>query len=518
MWDHVAQPGETLWLISQRFNKNLYEIFRLNPQIRDKAKIWPGTIVHMPDPPPQGDVIVGPITFSSPGPKAFDIISVPGKYFVSKADPASPAGRGAKTENGRLWRQELALGGRADIGIAGLASWNTITFGFNNPTIAAVMTLAALSENFAGPDGIRLVFQITGIAAGDTVLVAYDSGQPFASMQVSVSGAVAANAAYVDDFQDFAYDPEYNAENGNRSTTIAVRYYDDVVVPIDINTISDGTMVPDGQTRRSGAGGRLYPLILNAATTPRLHAAKRQVHEILEAMLYDDVRMQLLNATTQIAFYVTLYQFAIGAQGAFAIIGRSGVRSLMRKVVELPEALRAFLARAGAKEAVLTEAEKQAINAIRAIPEFSKLTTEEILAIRYYSDMGYAEINAALRYGGGSAKTQATIKALLSGLEKLPGYSGQLMRTESRAVADAAADYVAGQPYVPGGMYSANVGGAVRGLGGNVSITIRAIGKNGKSIAQAAVHAGKGLEDEILFPPGTKFMCESVQRLGELSW
>src|SRR5260221_6877053 len=70
MWDHVVRPGESLWLISKRFKKNLNEIFRLNPQIRDKAKIWPGMVVHMPDPAPRGDVIVGPITFSSdpPGP------------------------------------------------------------------------------------------------------------------------------------------------------------------------------------------------------------------------------------------------------------------------------------------------------------------------------------------------------------------------------------------------------------------------------------------------------------------
>jgi LysM repeat protein len=62
MWDHIVRPGESLWQISKRFNKNLNEIFRLNPQIRDKNNIWPGVVVHMPDPAPQGDVMVGPIT------------------------------------------------------------------------------------------------------------------------------------------------------------------------------------------------------------------------------------------------------------------------------------------------------------------------------------------------------------------------------------------------------------------------------------------------------------------------
>jgi hypothetical protein len=79
MWDHIVRPGENLWLISRRFNKNLNEIFRLNPQIRDKTKIWPGMVVHMPDPAPQGDVIVGPITFSEPqGPAA----ATPGYYEI----------------------------------------------------------------------------------------------------------------------------------------------------------------------------------------------------------------------------------------------------------------------------------------------------------------------------------------------------------------------------------------------------------------------------------------------------
>jgi hypothetical protein len=68
MWDHSVQPGENLWLIAQRYKKNLNEIFRLNPQIADKTKIWTGMIVHMPDPPLQGDVIIGPVTVT-PGPE-----------------------------------------------------------------------------------------------------------------------------------------------------------------------------------------------------------------------------------------------------------------------------------------------------------------------------------------------------------------------------------------------------------------------------------------------------------------
>jgi len=66
MWDHIVKPGESLWIISQRYQKDFNAVLRLNPQIPDKNKIFAGQVVHMPDPPPQGQVIVGPITVSAP--------------------------------------------------------------------------------------------------------------------------------------------------------------------------------------------------------------------------------------------------------------------------------------------------------------------------------------------------------------------------------------------------------------------------------------------------------------------
>ena len=54
MWDHIVKPGESLWIISQRYHKDFNEVLRLNPQIPDKNKIFAGQVVHMPDPPPQG--------------------------------------------------------------------------------------------------------------------------------------------------------------------------------------------------------------------------------------------------------------------------------------------------------------------------------------------------------------------------------------------------------------------------------------------------------------------------------
>lgn len=290
---------------------------------------------------------------STPSDGVMPTISDPSKYYVSKADPSSLAGRGAKTSNGRLWRQELELGGRADVGITGLTSWDTVKLVFNNPAIASAMKLTALGENLAGPDGIRLVFQISGTASGNAELIAYESGRPFAAMQVSVTASVSKEAAYVDDFQDFAYDPDYNAEGGNRSTTMAIRYHDDVVIPINYLAISDGLLMPSNQKRSIGPGGRLYPTVLNAVTTPKLYAAKRQTQEIIWVLLYDDVRKELLNATTQIAFYVSMFEIAGVAQGAFKIVGKSGVRGLMREVINLPAALRAFFTKGAAKEVVV---------------------------------------------------------------------------------------------------------------------------------------------------------------------
>ena len=62
MWDHIVQSGESLWLIATRYKKNFNDVLQLNPQIKDKNKIFAGMSVHMPDPPPHGEVTVGPIT------------------------------------------------------------------------------------------------------------------------------------------------------------------------------------------------------------------------------------------------------------------------------------------------------------------------------------------------------------------------------------------------------------------------------------------------------------------------
>jgi LysM domain len=62
MWDHTVRSGESLWLIATRYKKNFNDVLQLNPQIKDRNKIFAGMSVHMPDPPPRGEVTVGPIT------------------------------------------------------------------------------------------------------------------------------------------------------------------------------------------------------------------------------------------------------------------------------------------------------------------------------------------------------------------------------------------------------------------------------------------------------------------------
>jgi hypothetical protein len=344
----------------------------INKQLRFSGKTVGTTIIYAG----AGDAAWISMQFqSTPSDGVMPTISDPSKYFVSKLDPSSPAYRGAKIANGRLWRQELQLGGHADVGITGLTSWRSVNFVFNNPTIASTMRFDALGENLAGPDGVRLVFQITGITQGDVELVAYDAGRPFAAMQVHVSGTASTGACYVDNYQDFVYDPNYEAEGENRSTIILVRYHDDVVIPIDYRTIYDSRSASDAQRKTAiGPGGRLFPVLLNAATTPKLYAAKRQVYEILEALLFQDVEMALLDAVSQMAFYVMIFQLAAAAPvlGAFGIIGRGGVRSLLREIASLPTAFKGFFSRLTARGAVkavfgsgtLTPAELDELQAI----------------------------------------------------------------------------------------------------------------------------------------------------------
>src|SRR5262249_41084914 len=156
------------------------------------------------------------------------------------------------------------------------------------------------------------------------------------------------------------------------------------------------------------------------------------------------------------------------------------------------------------RSAAITEAELELVAALRAAnPQFATLTVEEILAIRRYTGEGWAGINLALRTGNQTSES----RAIISGLAKLPGYSGRLVRSESWSIDEAIARYVPGKPFAPEGLLSASRAGAVAQREGNVAITIEAIGKQGKDISALAVHSGT--ESEVLFVPGARFTVQS---------
>lgn len=46
--EYVVQPGDTMFLIAQRYGVSLDELIRANPQIRNPDVIFPGEVVHVP--------------------------------------------------------------------------------------------------------------------------------------------------------------------------------------------------------------------------------------------------------------------------------------------------------------------------------------------------------------------------------------------------------------------------------------------------------------------------------------
>lgn len=50
---YVIQPGDTLFIIAQRFNTSVNTILSLNPQITNPNLIFPGQIIRIPTTPPR---------------------------------------------------------------------------------------------------------------------------------------------------------------------------------------------------------------------------------------------------------------------------------------------------------------------------------------------------------------------------------------------------------------------------------------------------------------------------------
>lgn len=310
---------------------------------------------------------------------------------------------------------------------------------------------------------------------------------------------------YVDQFVTCKYDLNYKIPSNvsfGYSSILQLSYGDGVSLELDFDEIQEISLA--SQTVRDsmaqayrGRSSRIFPKVLAPATVPRLWLAKSKALADQDA----DFNAFAGTAMAGVAFVLGVPAMPAGLPpAAGVVVGKSRVPGVSRT--------------AGV---ALSEAEQTAINAIRQHPEFARLSVEEVAAIRSYSGNNWDKINLFLRGGGGSAQTQAEAKALVSGLQKLPGYGGKLVRSESGTIADILQRYPKGKEFKPQGMLSASRGGAVAQREGNVAITIQATGKSGKDISKAAVHGtgGGSKESEVLFPPGTRFLVESVTQLGQ---
>lgn len=306
---------------------------------------------------------------------------------------------------------------------------------------------------------------------------------------------------YVDQFTECIYDVNYQVKN-YFSTVLRLKYADGVSIDLDIETDFSDVTVSATAARDSmavgklGAGGRIFPSSLNSRTTPRLYAARAEAFRIQD----EEFRNFANLAVTGVAFALSVPAMPAGplSEG----LAGSNLRVARRQISGT------------ARAAGIPSAELQAINAIRAAnPQFSSLTNEELVAIRAYTREDWAAINLSLRDASGGGSPGGMAKSVISGLNKLPGYNGKLVRSESWAIDQAVARYAEGKPFVPEGLLSTSNAGAVAQREGNIALTIKAIGKQGKDISKISAKAGQ--ESEILFPPGSKFIVEKAVRVGD---
>jgi hypothetical protein len=120
------------------------------------------------------------------------------------------------------------------------------------------------------------------VKAGDANLEARVGDDVVAFIQIHVGGEPDATTPYVDDFSQVSYYLDYRKE-GERgmSKWLRLLYWDNVALDIHLDRILDGPE-PTEQNRRLqqplvlGEGARMWPAVVNRATTPRLYAAKQQ--------------------------------------------------------------------------------------------------------------------------------------------------------------------------------------------------------------------------------------------------
>lgn len=184
-----------------------------------------------------------------------------GPYFWK--DPETGSAGSRFNADGKLWRQEVALGSSATVT---LKNYSGLTVALNNPAIAKLVQWKYDSED--------LYVDIVPLMAGDANLEARSNTGIVDFIQINVS-TDSKGAISVDDFVGSYYNLNYRHSGGNLSKWIILEYRDSVVIDINIDEISDTptSWTGDGTI---GRGGRRFPPRLDPGTTPRLHVAKKR--------------------------------------------------------------------------------------------------------------------------------------------------------------------------------------------------------------------------------------------------
>jgi len=115
-----------------------------------------------------------------------------------------------------------------------------------------------------------------------------------------------------DAFEEAYYDLDYRSEGGNLSKWLTLLYSDGTVLDINIDTIADSTStgiefrnaIAEGHV---GAGGRVFPRVVNRSTTPRLWQAKLAAIDAME-----ESNLQFMMAAFPAVLFVITMPLAVG--------------------------------------------------------------------------------------------------------------------------------------------------------------------------------------------------------------
>ncbi len=188
-----------------------------------------------------------------------------------------------------------------------------------------------------------------------------------------------------------------------------------------------------------------------------------------------------------------------------------------------PEAsqLKAFWKKNGSMENFnnyLTSIKNERLMSRQATKE-ANLSLANVICLKHYTVNGYRAINSALTYEleGKTNALQPIIKPTVEGLEKLPSYQGTVYR-KAVMPKDFLKKHKAGsdiqyKSFISTSKYS-GWADSKYGSEENVLLKIESVSK-GKDISWISECPD---EDEILFPPGTKFTVLSNEKKGDRTY